>query len=453
MALVTRGDDAPPVEKIAPARITEPAYKGITVDTKYIPSSSLLNSLEGSNWIVNYYSQVVDDDSYLNGQMINTEAVFQQYWLIKEFELKVTTSLTPSQNTDTKEMQLTGSAHVHPTLIPNVGDMFLADVGDGREGLFRITSSETRSIFKDTAHLVEYELVSYSTQLRRDDLNNKTVKILHYVKDNNYYGQNPLVEDEEFYLNRDLKIELRTLIRIYFDSFFSNEFQSLKLPGQINKIYDDFLVRTIKRMFNTDEHICIRHLRALNVSDDRTLLTHSLFDAILNRDKRFLLHMFRKSGLVSVKTFTKEPMMESINHSGFNYIVYPKDEQISIDYSLEYKKKTIDPTTSLIATDNMVADLDTLIDPLVKTKLPYGSNDLIYQVCVDDYYVLSENFYENTENQSKFELIVRDHVEGRPLNKYLLKALCQTYHAWGGLEKFYYLPILIMLIKSSVKEV
>lgn len=452
MPLITRNEDAPAFPKPAPARITSPQYKGITVDTKYIPVSSLLNSLEGSNWIVNYYRQVVDDDVYLNGQMTNTEAVFQQYWLIKEFELKVSTPLTASQNNDTKEMQLTGSANVHPVLVPNVGDMFLADIGDGREGLFRVTSSETRSIFKDTAHAIDYELVSYSTDDRRADLDSKTVKVLHYVKDNNYYGQDPLIEEEEYYLDRDLKIELQSMTEIYFNAYYSYEFHTLLLPWQDNSTYDDFLVRSVKRLFNTDEHINIRHLRAMNVSDDKTMLAISIWDALLNRDARYLLHVFKTCGLVPAKSFTIDPMMESIYHSGIYYIVYPKDNEVYVDYDLFNVKKDTDPTTDIKLSDNIIPDLTTLLDDITKSKLPYGTNPLIYQCMLDHSYILSPEFYNNTQNQSKFELCVRDYINGQPINKFLLKAFAITQHAWGALEKFYYTPILMAMMKASIKE-
>ena len=450
MPLITKNEDSPPIKQPAPVRITDPRYKGVTVDTKYQPVNSLLTTLEGSNWVVNYYRQVLDDDNFVSGQMPDTQPVYQQYWLIKEFELKVTNPLTYSQDDETKESELTGSGHVHPVLIPNVGDMFLASIGDGREGIFKVTSSETKSIFKDTAHYIEYKLIDYSTVERREDLNSKTIKVTHYLKDFNYYGQNPIVEDEEYYLIRDLKVRLRSLVQTYFDKFFTNEYQSLMLPGQQYPIYDHFHTSSVKILFNTDENPKVQFLRLMAVSDDQTMKAISLWDAVIHKDKRFLYHVFKTYGLVSTATFTREPMMESIHHSGFEYVIYPKDNEISVDYELQKKKKetTGDP---LIPTPFVVDDLLGELESDMTSGLPYGNNPLLYPVTIDDYYILSENFYNKTENQSKFELAVRDHIENKPVNRKLLKVFCETYHLWGSLERFYYTPILIMMIKSVLK--
>lgn len=451
MPLITKNEDAPISPPPASVRIADPLYKGITVDTRYQPTETLMTVLEGSSWIVNYYSQVIDDDSYLNGQMTNTKAPFQQYILINNFEFKVNTPLTASQNNETKEMQLTGSAAIHPSLVPNVGDMFIADIGDGREGIFRITSSETRSIFKDTAHIVEYELISYSTELRRNDLAAKTIKVTYYVKDNNYYGQNPIVEEEEYFLVRYLNLQLNKLIEKYFSQFFSNEYQSLMLPGQDYPIYDHFLVKACKTVFNTNEQRYIQYIRQMNVSDDQTMNAFSLWDAVINKDRKLMYHIFKTYGTISVRTFTIEPMMESIYHSGFEYVIYPKDNEVSVDYDVQKKKKEVFENV-VKPTNSVVPDIYEELDDELKEGLPYGENPFMYPVTIDDYYILSENFYNKDEtNQSRFELAIRDHINGKPVNRKLLKAFCESYHLWGSLERFYYTPLLIMMIKSVIR--
>jgi len=449
MPLVVRGDDAPPIKKPDPVQITDPQYRGIAVDTRYQPANALLTTLEGSSWFVEYYQQILDDDNGLNGQITNREAVFQQYRLIHEFEFRVTNPLTSSQNNDTKEMTLTGSANIHPVLVPNVGDMFLADVGDGREGVFRITSSERRSIFKETAHFIEYELISYSTPERLADFKRKTVQVLHYSKDFNYYGQNPLIEEEQYYLIKDLKVALQSMTVSYFKKFFSNEYHSLAMPAQSQAIYDHFLVKAIKASFNTDEANELLYLRAFDVSDDQTMGAISLWDAVLNQDKRYLLHAFERAGVMSAYTFTREPMMESFYHSGFQAIVYPKDNEVSVDYELEQRTKDgfLDVMSEV---PSRIGKIDTLLTQEDLEGLPYEGATLIHPVLIDDFYIFSQFFYDGSVGQSKLELAVRDHIENKPVNRKLLKVLSQTYHAWGGLERFYYTPILMMLIKSVI---
>ncbi|HEX2471466.1 MAG TPA: hypothetical protein VHJ59_01820, partial [Nitrososphaera sp.] len=66
--------------------------------------------------------------------------------------------------------------------------------------------------------------------------------------------------------------------------------------------------------------------------------------------------------------------------------------------------------------------------------------------------VLSENFYTGSEQQSKFELAVRDHIKGYEVNRKLLKAFCELQHLLGAKERFYYIPLLILMIKAALKD-
>lgn len=452
MALITRSDDAPPIKQPAPVRITKPTYKGITVDTRYTPKNALLTSLEGSKWIVEYYQQVIDDDNGLNGQIVNRQPILQQYRLIKETELRVSSPLNQSQDDENKEMQITGSAHLHPTIIPNVGDMFLADIGDGREGVFRITVCERKTIFKDTAHFIEYILVDYSTEERRIDFKRKTIQTLYYLKDFNYYGQNPLIEEEEYSLIRYLEVQLRTITLSYFKRFFSNEYKTLILPGQEYAFYDHFVVKTIKGSFNTDEAPEIQFIRSPNISDDLVMKSFSVLDAILYQDKKYLLHSFREYGIVPTRSFTKEPMMESIYHGGLEYLIYPADNEVSVDYELRDRTRDL-LIMSLREGASRFGDLDSILDEADLEGLPYGNNPLIKHVTTDNYYIFSSSFYnkDESESQSKFELMVKDHIEQKPISRKLLKVFCETYHAWNSLDRFYYTPILMMMIKSVLK--
>lgn len=452
MALVKYNDDAPPIEKPATVRIAKPTYKGVTVDTRYHPNNALMTTLEGSRWVVEFYQQVIDDDSGLNGQIVNREAIYQQYTLIKEFELRVTTPLNTIQNAENKEMQLTGAAHVHPRLTPNVGDMFLADIGDGREGVFRITNSEQRTIFKDTAHFIEYELIDYSTDERRADFKRKVVKTLYYVKDFNYYGSNPLIEEEEYSLVRYIEYNLRTITTSYFRQFFSREINSMMLPGQENAFYDHFLVKAIKAAFNTDEANEIQFIRSPDIMHDQTMNAFSVWDAILHQDKKYLLHAFSQYGIVPSRSFTKEPMMGSIYHSGFQYVIYPSDNEVSVDYDLQRREKPL-MALSLRDVPSKIGDIDTLLTENELSGLPYGTNPLIKKITKDNYYIFSSSFYNTNESheQSKFELAVKDHIDQKPVSRKLLKVFCETYHSWGGLERFYYTPILIMMMKSILR--
>ena len=66
--------------------------------------------------------------------------------------IKVNGELSQDQNSEDGSFTVTGSATTLPGLTPITGDMFTADVGDGRVGLFTITSSRRMSMLRDTVY-------------------------------------------------------------------------------------------------------------------------------------------------------------------------------------------------------------------------------------------------------------------------------------------------------------
>jgi hypothetical protein len=435
-----------------PVIVAKMPYRGITVDTKLTDSSNLLTHVEGSSWTVNYYSQVIDSDSALSGQQVTRNPIYQQYRLIEKLELKVVTPLTTSQENVNKTLTITGSANIYPFIIPNEGDMFLADIGDGNEGIFRITSSERKSVYKNAVHTVEYQLIDYSTDERRGDLNMKVIDTFIYVRDFLKYGQNPLLRNDDYIITSRLKEYYHDLVDRYFKTFISNEFKTIILPGQTYPIYDHYLVKAIMAFFTTYDSTNIRNIRILNVDDDEVMKATSIWDVLKAKSRIMLKYAFQKAGTVTAKSFIKDPMMEGIYHSGIQYVIYPTDSINSVDYDACHLIK-LPVCNILIDPPSQITNLNDLIANNEYNGLTLPESPLIKKVMVDDYYVLSKDFYNQSETgQSVLEQCVNDYLDGKALDGSVLITLCETAHAWGGLERIYYTVILLILIKSFVRE-
>ena len=210
MPIMNSKPSAPQPTKPSPNEAIPAPYKGVTVDSRYTPLSSLITHVEGSSWVVKYFSQVLDIDSEVSPQQLTKEAVYQQYTAINQLEMRVNNELSYSQDDASKAATVTGSATLYPCVIPNTGDMFLADIGDGREGIFTVTRTERKSLLKETCYQIEYVLVAYSTDTERmRDLEQKTIKTLQFVKEFLLFGQNPVVVDSEYATVRELKTSYR----------------------------------------------------------------------------------------------------------------------------------------------------------------------------------------------------------------------------------------------------
>ena len=439
-----------PVVPVSNVQASPLPYRGVVVDSKYTPATALLTHLEGSSWTVNYYSQVLGADSALSGQQVTKNAIYQQYKLVEKLELKVTAALTANQDNTTKALTITGSATVYPCITPNEGDMFIADIGDGNTGIFRVTLSERKSIFKDTAHAIEYQMVDYSSPEKIGDLNAKVIDTLVFVKEFLQTGQNPLLHNNDYILATELRSQYFSLLHRYFKSFVSNEFKTLIVPGQGVGVYDPYLTKAVMSFFSAYDAAEIRNVRILNVDDDEAMKATTIWDMLKNKDRRMHKYCIRQSTLVSAKTFALDPMMEGIYHSGISYVVYPLDPILSVDYGV-FNLIKVSSGQSLLDTPSPITNLADLIGGTAANGLTLPDRPLINKVLVDDYYVLSQAFYDqDPTNQSVLELCINNYLDGKAQDNAALVSLAKTSHAWNGLERFYYTIILLVLIKDSI---
>lgn len=497
--LVDFSNDETPVETPNTVRASPQLHRGITVDTRYESKQHLLTHVEGSPWQVNYYSQVLNRDSAPTGLLINRHPIYQQYRYIERFEMRVSSALTTSQDSESKELTLTGSAIIYPSLIPNEGDVFIADIGDGQEGIFKITNSERRSIFRDTCYAVEYQLIDYLKPEYLGLLASKVIQKYMFRRDFLEYGQSPLIVDSEAAIISKIEVHYKSILEVYFKSFFSKEYSTLIIPGQEYPIYDPFLTKAVLTFFTTWDSPEVRYVRLMNVDDDNNMSAVSFWDMLIKGDRTLLNYVFTEYGIVSSKLFTKNPMLEGIYFSGIPFIMYPKDRVLDTDYTQkDYSKpfapfmlRNVPPRTNLPNIDPIYDDGSSIegfdLDirahyiakrdglPLPEIPAPViqnwdwsqgGSDEVsmiqslpdIRLVTFDEHYVFSSTFYRHLHpnqnpNYSKIEVLVCQMLAKKTVSMEILLHLCETYHRWGALERFYYLPIILMLIKYCVRSV
>lgn len=455
MPVVDDDPAAPAAPAPTPVRIAKPEFKSVTVDTRYEPAASLLTNIQGSSWITNYFSQILAEDNQVSGQQPTLDPVYQQYRLIKDFELKVTAPLNTSQDQDTTTMRLTGAANVYPFLIPNVGDMFIADSGDGREGVFKVTLSERRSVFKDTTYSIEYEMISLADAERIGDLYSKVQQTLQFVKDFLMHGQNPMLLESEFAAVQKLAERYHEMLQVYFRMVFSDQFKTICIPGQELPAYDPFQVKAVAKWFETRRAEQLRHVRLLNVDGDPAMGSFTLWDALNDRNPRHMKFAARQMGLVKARTFERNPMLEGIYWSGIEHVVYPKSPTVSVNFEQIKTPKPVLDENVVEAIETSPTLPDALADPTPEDPsddLPAPAQPLIWPVLQDDHYVFTQAFYDkNAAQMSMLELAVWDYLDGKPINRNVLLALAETYHLWGSLERYYYMPVALLLIKASIR--
>lgn len=432
--------------------IAKDTYANITVDTKYQPKETLLAHLEGSSWTVNYYSQIVGLDSGSAGQGMGTDAVYQQYHLINSMEIKVSAALSSDQVGETGEMQLTGAANVYPFIIPNKGDMFVADLLDGRRGIFEVSDVRRLAVFREAVHSIDYLLVDFGTPERLNDLKIKTVKESFFEKDFIYHGQNPVLVGDDYENLTFLRRNYGTLITQYFKRYYSKEYGTLILPDQVTPVYDIFLVRALTQHLNTLDTHELTTIRKLNADDDQVMQADSIWTVIATRNKVLIADAFHQVGVVSANSFTTDPIQSGIRYSGVDKVIYPIDPFLRVDNQLTQAEKLPGDFVPIRSAVKHRKPLASVPNPNYDAETKIGIKDTFE----DGYYVFSKAFYEDdrTEGaQSELELCVQDYLDEKEISYERIRKLVEASSKWDNVNSFYYFPVLIILIKAVIRAI
>lgn len=457
---------APTFPKNIAPKIAAPEFRTSVTDSRYEPISALITHIEGSSWRVEYFSQAIGHDEELSPYQPGQLPVYQSYMHIKDFELKVSSPLAGSQNTETNSFEISGTALVYPFFIPNTGDQFIGDVGDGRQGRFTVNQVERKTILRQTCYEINYTLNEYVNESIYNDLLTKVVKTVYFQKDFTVYGQNPLITETELY-DKNKIVKLRaTLLDRYFQWFYSAEFRTFLVPGQGPATYDPFVTKTMLGIYPANAHPLIRKTRELNIDRNTFISTMNLWNVLLKLNGDLMNVISQQMGVVLSSSFGTWPIHESVYFSGIPQIVYPYPSGRGIDNEYTDDCTCCETGGTLNPLDDIsieVGDLFPYIyasglnsDPdniLVKGANPdLTVPPLIHPVTIDDYYVLSRRFYEEWPiGQSQLELLTRSMLNGEVIDRVKLFAVIDSQSSWGRIEKFYYTPLVVILLNAALR--
>ena len=436
-------------------------YRGIAIDTKYTPSSSMLAWISGSNWRVNYYSQVLDSTQEPTPLSLNRKAPYQQYRKIVGIDLKVTQALDPSQDERLRTFSVTGAGLTYPFLTPNNGDMFTANIGDGKVGLFTITTSKRTTFKKDSIYSVEWKMISELTHDQLNDLDAKSIITHYYSQGSLLNGCGPFVSEQEYQDSKDYNKLHGELVRRYLGDFFSIEHHTLLVPDQELKTYDHFVTQLVLKIIEARSEPRLRKVKLLNVMSEPIMSQPTVWEAILRQDATRLCGHTERAHLVSTRISRWRPELQAIGYSGIPTMVFPMDSPVDVD-SLYDSEHLVRPGGKPFRSGKLRKPRGRTI-PQAERDPGYFKRNIeaidpflipadIHPVSRDEYYVFTEAFYrEQPKLQSKLEMLVWQMLNREKLNSEQLRSVTQCCLEWDNLERFYYHPVLIMLLKYSLR--
>lgn len=468
------GDIPPPPPSTISAReaiketqpIVQPeTYISTVVDPRFTDIAGLVPYISGSAWKVNYYSQVKGSSQELSSFGSTTHPIYQQYIEVLEFDLRVDGNLEPSQNVTTSEMELTGRSTVSPHFIPNVGDTFFGDIGDGREGVFFVRSTERLTTMLQTAYSIEYAMIGFATEIPNllTTLKRKVVKTLYYHRDFLRYGKYPFLVEEGVVRLRQLAEVERYLVQTYIQDFYNQTYGSLIAPTPESGVYDHYVVKFLIDLLDISEYPQMRQLKPKNVGGSTDIKRLNFWSLLQEMDIRLLSSVEDKMWLVSTRLFSRWAEQGTIYHSQYERVVFPRNRKPNAmnNVSGDLCGCTGD-STDLPLEETLYGEYpfyEAVDGSLTVTDIVRGENDPlppedddtpmapIHAVLVDNYYVFSKYFYEQADKgQSMLEWMVSNVLENKPYDTRALIDLSKDIKVWRPLERFYYIPVMLLLI-------
>lgn len=439
-----------------PVQVVDKTYQGVAVDTRYTPIRNILQYVEGARYQVRYYSQALARDTELSAQQVGLTPTEQGYIVIDKLLLAVSQELTPTQDEENKSWTVTGSAVVYGGIKPNLGDMFLGDIGDGREGIFTVTRAEAMTHLKDTLYEIDYQIVGESSTVsrRRADLDAKVVQEFIFVRDYLAVGEKPIITKAEFTQRQDMLQARSELISQYFADFYSYERSTLIIPDQTGYCYDPFLAGFVGDVVSTRENFLVNKIDMPMVLALPGMRQFTVWDTIRQNSGAMVRSVSSRVGLLTSKHFISQPHYAGAYYAGLDMVAYPLDKRTDPDTPFD----RCVPATSgaIVAGDVRRGSLSEYLQPVQGFQYSAASQEamLPYIVAVthDNRYVFTEAFY-NCEGpfSSQLERQVHAMLNELPLDKGLVLDMAKQANRWPNLERFYYVPMLLALLNKSVR--
>lgn len=424
-------------------------YKGVVNDDKYQSLHSLTAYVEGYPLTVDYYGQILGENNDVREIDPSQSGVYQQYLKVIKLDIRASDPLGFNYDDDSGLSTVNGSANIYPGLVPNTYDYFVAKITRGRKGLFRITNVSRMSMNRDSVHKIDYQLIGYIDQgdakIYFDNLESKVKKKYYFHGDRLVEGASPLLKEEDSYNIDELFRNYHRIVQYYFHTFYNKTYQTLVIPGQEYSIYDKFLTDYLIKIVSIKDAEEIVYTKQLGSDRDRYMLQPNFWSSIYERNPIYIAQSNKFMGLTDRINFYHDNYVAGAGLSTIDKYVYPTE---------------VDESTKLPADPNTLMAGPGLIDtPGPNGTQPFDDNNIYYfgdeqvpiykKVLYDNYYVLSSDFYNQTDNQSLLEKVTWNYLDSEAINLNELSALTKKYYNLPRLEQFYYGPLLLTFIKDT----
>ncbi len=397
-------------------------YRTATIVNVDTPLNKMVGFIDGSKWTVDYYNLIRAEDDMVSPLDVNLPNTLAQYMKISNLDIHVTTPIDPSNHPE-----VSGVAYVTIGIVPSQGDVLKVVIGGGRSALLTVNRVDHKHYNLSDVYEIEYILDSFM-DLDPNRLNTLEEKVVRrYVFDTSYIRTNssPLILQDEAIFNGTLVRELEEIKKIFLNLTLDPEQNFIRVPNQSLMSID------------TGVQYCFQFIS--NLDDNKNLLIDSLSPSYDNEDS-----IWSKITMGDKRHLKYYQRYMNTNLTGLN-----STSAIDGNYYWGGVRKVVVPTKEL--------SINNLETPLITTEYPRAYNVSCYTVVAPEIsilpitngsYLFSENFYNGGyDTISILESLVMQRLNREQLNRCDLERVIEVCRYWSDLDSFYYLPVLMVLLK------
>ncbi len=418
---------------------------------------TLLKYVEGYRWNCYYYGQILNEINTIENFDPTIPNLMQPYYKIYNLELIVTTPLSSSYDGQTAITRISGAALLPHSIKPNVGDIFIAKVDNGEDALFLINTVTRKTYRKETFYEVEYNLFGYRSQMldTLDSLDKRVQSEYYYKKDLSYENRNSLIAPTIKEANDRLLQFLKESQRFYLDYFAIKEEGSIYLPNTLYKCFDPFLVKFIYKIMDY-ELLTRSGIKQFSDSGNRYLNQYSIWDVIIEQNHLKLNVMSKTYGFIDTSELMNFHRFGTMFYANIDRVLYPLEQRsnwYTQDADLDFVVYSSDGVFDSRQNTNYF-NYNEIIET-VQNAQTY-QKELFHPLMENNYYIVSENFYEYLNDDSYYpsisymELLLAKLIKKEIIDKVDVAIAIKNYLAWPSLYQFYWLPISWVLAKYAL---
>lgn len=422
MPILDIEDDYKTVEEKQETRVfrTQEEMKTSTLFHKEKPLQDIISFIRGMKWSVDYFLQIKDINEEFNLPDPNLPPTTQKYHRINKLVMHVQSAITQDNIEN-----ISGEAIINAGFLPNVYDIFLAELTGGRQAIFSITEVQTRTYNLHQAYYVTFKIHCFVDTEERiyNDILNKVMKEYVYDKDHLLDFSAPVILQSDYKSKIKLKDSLPELLEYYLLNFVNYDKNVIALPTETNIYVDTLLTNFLFKIINTTDHHLLSKLTNLELDLYKTIPT-TIWDVIINRDPKMLKRAEMNLGFKYTPFTYDNVITKKMNALGISYTVGKLD-----DYSRSVKPPIKDITT---------AKDESFQFPVAQEGRKY---------------VVSESVYNLTGSYTgSIEQLLVDYLHSNIIDVSKLEEPLRNYTSWNTMDQFYLIPILMVLVKDASSQ-